>query len=479
MPNPNGRLHLGFILVWGMGGGAYASGIAVAEQLGGTSKAKLSEEDPKKQIEELSQNAQNMRAKEQSIENKTLGAASMATTGIGAMNLMSGMAEQNADDDAERAMKAYLETFRCNYGGGSNFKGGEVNIELPGGNDLAALRREYMALAADLKQRKEQLGIAPGIESEVILDQAATGLYDDVGTGITGGAYTSVARALMNPAGDDAAAWNAQKADAASKTKTGLITAAAGVAIGVVGDIALNRNNTDQSAQLVAKYNAMRQQIREDLTELETGSHQDAITNPADEPFKEPVAADPDPQRRPVAPLIDGTPQLVKIPGNLTIPTQLPSVQVPAVYKPVLTLFDKSLFDSGKYTVRQPADQLDKAIDALKKAGADNPDFKILLIAHTDRDAIIQTAPLCRQEKICTNEQLSQARADAVGTYIRAKWTGLDPNRILLRGVGAKCAVGTTTAEKTLDRRVAFYVIFGDEDANQIPDCTENNGSGK
>ncbi|MDE6478348.1 MAG: hypothetical protein K2L94_03820, partial [Alphaproteobacteria bacterium] len=99
MPNPNGRLHLGFILVWGMGGGAYASGIAVAEQLGGTSKAKLSEEDPKKQIAELSQNAQNMRTKERSIENKTLGTASMATTGIGAMNLMSGMAEQNADDD--------------------------------------------------------------------------------------------------------------------------------------------------------------------------------------------------------------------------------------------------------------------------------------------------------------------------------------------------------------------------------------------
>ena len=223
-------------------------------------KAKLSEEDSKKQIEELSQNAQNMRAKEQSIENKTLGAASMATTGIGAMNLMSGMAEQNADDDAERAMKAYLETFRCNYGGGSNFKGGEVNIELPGGNDLAALRREYMALAADLKQRKEQLGIAPGIESEVILDQAATGLYDDVGTGITGGAYTSVARALMDKNGDDAAAWAAQKADAASKTKTGLITTAAGVGIGAIGNLALNSgaSKQDQSAAILKKYEPLK-----------------------------------------------------------------------------------------------------------------------------------------------------------------------------------------------------------------------------
>lgn len=145
-------------------------------------KPKLSEEDSKKQIEELRDNAQKMRDKEQSTENKLLGAAAIGTTGIGAMNLMSGAAEQSADDDAERAMRAYLETFRCDYGRGANIRGGDVDIELPGGNDLMPLYNEYRALAAELQVTKNALGMMPGIESETILDKANTGLYDDVGT---------------------------------------------------------------------------------------------------------------------------------------------------------------------------------------------------------------------------------------------------------------------------------------------------------
>lgn len=219
-------------------------------------KPKLSEEDSKKQIEELRDNAQKMRDKEQSTENKLLGAAAIGTTGIGAMNLMSGAAEQSADDDAERAMRAYLETFRCDYGRGANIRGGDVDIELPGGNDLMPLYNEYRALAAELQVTKNALGMMPGIESETILDKANTGLYDDVGTGITGGAYTSVARALMDSTGADAAAWAQQKADAEQKTKTGLITTASGIGIGIVGNLALNSgaSKKDQTDKILAKY---------------------------------------------------------------------------------------------------------------------------------------------------------------------------------------------------------------------------------
>lgn len=219
-------------------------------------KAKLSEEDSKKQIEELRDNAKKMRDKEQSTENKLLGAAAIGTTGIGAMNLMSGAAEQSADDDAERAMRAYLETFRCDYGRGANIRGGDVDIELPGGNDLMPLYNEYRALAAELQVTKNALGMMPGIESETILDKANTGLYDDVGTGITGGAYTSVARALMDSTGADAAAWAQQKADAEQKTKTGLITTASGIGIGIVGNLALNSgaSKKDQTDNILAKY---------------------------------------------------------------------------------------------------------------------------------------------------------------------------------------------------------------------------------
>ncbi|MBQ4069970.1 MAG: hypothetical protein IJD52_01180, partial [Alphaproteobacteria bacterium] len=118
--------------------------------------------------------------------------------------------------------------------------GGEKNIELPGANALMAQRTEYIALANDLKTRKESLGMKPGIESELILDQASTGLYDDVHTGKTGGKFTSVSRALLDKNSDDAKAWAEQKADAADKKKTGTTTAIGGAGLSAVGNVAAN-----------------------------------------------------------------------------------------------------------------------------------------------------------------------------------------------------------------------------------------------
>lgn len=193
-------------------------------------------------INNLKDNAQSAKDREQSSANKLLGAAGIGATGVGGMMLASGLAEQKADVDAENAMRAYLATFTCNYGDGKNVRGGETNIELPGGNDLLALKTEYVALARDLKSRKEQLEMAPGIEADVILDAATSGLYDDVAVGKTDGAFTSLSRALQDENSDDANAWSQQKDDAKQKVKSGSIVGGVGAVGALAGDLIINRD---------------------------------------------------------------------------------------------------------------------------------------------------------------------------------------------------------------------------------------------
>ncbi len=223
----------------------------------------LTEEQSQQKVDELKENAQKMKDKEQSTANKLLGAAGIGATGIGGMQMASAMAEQNADEDAERDMRAYLATFHCNYGGGKNVKYGETDVELPGGNELIGLYSEYVNLANDLKIRKTALDMRPGIESESILDSATSGLYDDVAIGKTSGAYASLARALLDPNSADAAEWAKQKADTASKKKTGMITAGIGAAGSLVGNLVINSGDKkkEKSAEIIAKYDKLKQPL--------------------------------------------------------------------------------------------------------------------------------------------------------------------------------------------------------------------------
>ena len=126
-------------------------------------------------------------SREQSFANRMLGAAAIGAGGIGGMMLASGLAEMSADAAAEQDMAAYLATFKCDYGAGRNIAGGTTNVQLPGANILLPLRNEYIALATDLQQRKEQLGLSPGIESNI--PEEMPGLYDNVSIGVTDGAY--------------------------------------------------------------------------------------------------------------------------------------------------------------------------------------------------------------------------------------------------------------------------------------------------
>ena len=209
-----------------------------------------------------------MKAKEQSTENKLLGGATMAATGIGGMQAMSAYSEQQSDQDAERAMAAYLATFSCRYGV-KRVAGGEQNVQLPGGNELINLYSEYVNLANNLKVRKTALDIKPGIESESILDAATSGLYDDVSVGKTSGAFTSLARALQNPDGPDAAAWAQQKSATSDKLKTGLTTAGIGAVAGIVGNQIINKNAPkENSDEILAKRDKITQAVDETIKKI-------------------------------------------------------------------------------------------------------------------------------------------------------------------------------------------------------------------
>ena len=188
------------------------------------------------------------KAKEQSLGNRILGATAIGAGGIGGMMLASGLAEKNADTDAEQDMSAYLATFKCDYGSGMNVKGGESNITLPGANVLLPLYNEDVSLAADLKSRKEALEMKPGIESEVVLNASETGLYDNESTGVNG-TYASVSKALMNPAGADAEVLQAQSDKTSQNIKTGAVVGGVGIVGGVVGDVLLNGGIFDKNTE--------------------------------------------------------------------------------------------------------------------------------------------------------------------------------------------------------------------------------------
>lgn len=192
-------------------------------------------------LKKLEDAYQQAKKRETSLANRTLTAMTMAATGIGGMQLAQGLAEQKADKDAEMAMDAYMATFRCEYGGGKSFKGGATQIELPGGNnsEMMKLRQSYFKLAADLKERKNILGLKAGIESLVVLDKVQTGLYDDEGVGVTSGAYGSLYRAKMGNEADQAKLDEAGQVSA-GRVKGGGAALGTGAVGGVSGDLLIN-----------------------------------------------------------------------------------------------------------------------------------------------------------------------------------------------------------------------------------------------
>lgn len=223
------------------------------------------EQTEEQQIQEKKAALNDAREREQSTANKILGAAAIGTMGMAGMELASAISEKQAMEDAEQAMRAYLSTFVCRYDSGKSVRGGETNIELPGGNELLPLVTEYKQLAADLKLRKEALGIMPGIESEQILDKANTGLYDDEGLEQKDGAFTSVSRALMDETSQDATEWSADKDAVQQKIKTSATVAATAAVASIAANLAINNS---QKKAVVSRVESTRNEVQQILDEI-------------------------------------------------------------------------------------------------------------------------------------------------------------------------------------------------------------------
>ena len=208
------------------------------------SKSSTPASDEKKSEQDKLKSAQDAlaaaREKENSWANRGVTAASSAMTGLGGMAAASALAEKRADAEAEKQMRAYIETMKCEYGNGQNVKPGNEEITLPGGNELLDYYTEYKQLADNLKTTKSALGLRSGIESEVLYDRAQSGLYQYASIGKTGGAETSLYRALTDKESEDASAWAEQKEKSAKQLTTGGLVGAGGVGVGLLGDAAIN-----------------------------------------------------------------------------------------------------------------------------------------------------------------------------------------------------------------------------------------------
>ena len=413
----------------------------------------LSEEDAKKEIEELQENADEMKAKEQSTANKLLGGASIGAMGIGGMQTLSALSEQRADTAAEQDMEAYLATFRCDYGQGKNILGGETGIELPGGNQLFSLYNEYIQLAADLKIRKEALGLTPGIESETILDKSETGLYDDVGTGKTDGAYASLSAALSDPNSAAAAAWAEQKADTAQQLKTGLITAGIGAAVGIVGNLAINENRKaaqESSDDIKAKYAPLKslennvkalpdQEANAKCPEDATGFYPDCNCNDTNKIYnsnlniceKCPENSIPFgknqciPKDQTIASI---TPNNTSLPNKLDNILEILPLNQESPSSSTISLSASQLFELNSYELTDEATQIIKtfADDVNKRTGSDK-NYCITVIGHTDKTG---------NNNI--NNQLSKNRAESVKTALIQ--SNIESKNIVTEGQGStKC----------------------------------------
>lgn len=103
------------------------------------------------------------------------------------------------------------------------------------------------------------------------------------------------------------------------------------------------------------------------------------------------------------------------------------------------------LFDPGKATVREQAKgTLDKVAAALKR---DYSGKTIRVEGHTDSDPI-------KVSKWKSNQELSEARADAVRKYLVSK--GVESGTITVKGFGADRPKGQ---DKTANRRVEIVVV--------------------
>ena len=190
-----------------------------------------------KKVEDAKAKLDAAKEKEQSFANRMLGGLTTAATGIGGMQLAQGISEKMADSAADKDMDAYIATMRCAYADGQSVKFGEEFV-LPGYSaEFIELKRQYNSIVTNLQTMKPMLGMAPGIESELIVQN--TGLYDDENTGVASGAYASRYRAAAGSEKDEKGLSSASK-EARNRMIAGGVVAGVGVVGGIVGNSIIN-----------------------------------------------------------------------------------------------------------------------------------------------------------------------------------------------------------------------------------------------
>lgn len=116
------------------------------------------------------------------------------------------------------------------------------------------------------------------------------------------------------------------------------------------------------------------------------------------------------------------------------------------------TLAGEVLFDSGQATIKSTAKKsLDRIASTLKGKYSS---YNVRIGGHTDSDPINKS-----KSKWSSNEQLSQARADAVRSYLVSK--GVSAGRVSAQGFGSAQpkASNTSKAGKAQNRRVEITVL--------------------
>ncbi len=213
---------------------------------------------------------------------KAITGVSSVSMGVGGMQLAQGLGEQYADSDATSQMQGYLSGLYCTYSG-NRVSYGATGVQLNGGNELDLMREEFINKAAALKNTKQQLGLRSGIESEVVLDRATTGLYQNEGTNRGSSSFGRLSEALQDDTGRDAALIAAQQEETQNRITGGTIAIVGGAAAAIGGHTALDKlGANDKSAQIKEKYAKLRQSANTTTTNLNTLPVQNLATCPAD-----------------------------------------------------------------------------------------------------------------------------------------------------------------------------------------------------
>lgn len=369
---------------------------------------------------------------EGSLANRLLGGASTAATGLGGMMIAQGLAEQKADKDAEADMRAYLATFKCEYGNGQYANAGNEEITLPGGNELLEYYNEYKTLADNLKTTKTALGLRTGIESEVLYDRAQTGLYQYANAGKTGGGETSLYRALTDSESADAAAWAEQKDASDKKLKTGAIVAGAGVVGGIAGNYLINGRN-QKTEEIKQEFKKAEERIEKE--------------------YPQSIVSIPELKSKTVSEL------KTILPSNITQSSStLESIQTLSIKN---FQSDESIFDPGEFKINNThTGALDKYLAETENilSNPDNATVKVCIsvIGHTDR-----TIPKPRQE-YKDNRGLSELRANSVKTYVESKLNNVKDHiiSIISKGKGdEECFEGYYARNDRNCRRVEINIM--------------------